>query len=231
MGICLYMSDVVSIGRYGNTSGLTNASCSGDCEPGYVCPRGSSTSRVSTCGNATVFCPSGAASPLTVPPGWYSTPESASVTTRSGASACSPGEFCTMGTRYSSDIIVLYRALRAATVSASKLHRCCVDQTPLRRWIVLSTVRRGLMRSLSGGIRVSGGNRRVEPKPRLQLRGPVLPGRLHHPSHHSGGPLRIVCAWPVVVDACCVCGHSVVSPGAVLHRWRREPVPRSASIR
>lgn len=52
------------------------------------------------CGNATVYCVGGAGSPTGVPTGWYSTPEVADGTNRTGVASCVPGEYCVAGLRH-----------------------------------------------------------------------------------------------------------------------------------
>ena len=58
-------------GTYGNSSGLSSASCSGPCQEGYYCPRNSTSSREHTCGNVGFFCPEGSGRPLAVDVGYY----------------------------------------------------------------------------------------------------------------------------------------------------------------
>lgn len=79
-------------GRYGSSPGLTNATCSGVCSAGYVCPAGSSSSTVQACGGPAWYCPEGSGSAKSVPAGWYSTGQSAS--TRSGIVECGAGRYC-----------------------------------------------------------------------------------------------------------------------------------------
>ncbi|KAF0738163.1 hypothetical protein Ae201684_006141 [Aphanomyces euteiches] len=55
-------------GTFGNTSGLTDASCSGLCSPGYNCPTGSSLGL--ECGDSRYFCPSGSSVPQTIALGY-----------------------------------------------------------------------------------------------------------------------------------------------------------------
>ena len=60
-------------GRYGGSTGNTNASCSGLCTAGFFCPEGSTVSTQKPCGiDATVFCPTGSAAPTRVLRSYYS---------------------------------------------------------------------------------------------------------------------------------------------------------------
>ncbi len=55
-------------GTFGSTTGLTNSSCSGQCQAGYACPAASTTSTVTLCGAGTYsLAGAGACSPC--PPG------------------------------------------------------------------------------------------------------------------------------------------------------------------
>lgn len=59
-------------GRYGGSTGNTNASCSGLCTAGFFCPEGSTVSTQNPCGvDATVFCPAGSAAPTRVLRSYY----------------------------------------------------------------------------------------------------------------------------------------------------------------
>jgi hypothetical protein len=108
-------------GRYGNTSALTSAACTGLCPAGYVrcvtllvvcslfvhcprvydarmyCPQGTSTPTL-RCGNATVYCPTGSVSPLYVGSGSYST-GGVDATVQTQQNVCELGWFCDAGTR------------------------------------------------------------------------------------------------------------------------------------
>ena len=87
-------------GRFGASVSLTNASCSGLCSAGFFCVAGSQNSSAAQCGNATVYCPVGSDLPLSVPAGWYSTPDGAAPTaTRVGIRICAAGEYCVAGVR------------------------------------------------------------------------------------------------------------------------------------
>ncbi len=89
----------LNTGRFGNTTGLQGAACSGACSSGYVCTAGSVTSTAAPCGSATLYCPGGSGAALDIPVGWYSTPETADAALRSGGSPCVPGEYCVLGER------------------------------------------------------------------------------------------------------------------------------------
>ncbi len=68
--------------------------CVGPCQEGYYCPLGSVSATVTPCGAVTLYCPLGSAAAMLVPTGWYSTPEEALDTVRSGAVPCEPGWYC-----------------------------------------------------------------------------------------------------------------------------------------
>lgn len=80
-------------GRYGSTSGLSDALCSGPCPAGYYCPEGSSDPTLHECGNHSVYCPVGAHSPLHVSAGWY-TAGGLTANTSTTERKCEPGTYC-----------------------------------------------------------------------------------------------------------------------------------------
>ena len=59
------------VGRYGETEGMTDASCTGPCPAGYYCPEGSFNGTALECGNAEVYCPVGAKTPHHASEGYY----------------------------------------------------------------------------------------------------------------------------------------------------------------
>lgn len=59
-------------GRFGFTTELNNARCSGPCAPGYYCPAGSSSKNEHACGGPDVYCPIGSGEPVNVGAGNYS---------------------------------------------------------------------------------------------------------------------------------------------------------------
>ena len=107
-------------GRYGGSTGLTDAGCSGACESGYFCPSGSTSARPFVCGNSSVYCPSGVAARQSVDVGFYTVPESSQQrtpsssrnlagaassidyddTTRMAQQPCVPGTYCMAGLRH-----------------------------------------------------------------------------------------------------------------------------------
>jgi hypothetical protein len=106
-------------GRFGASSGLDNARCSGPCAPGYYCPTGSSSKNEHACGGPEVYCPVGSPEPLHVGEGNYSSvdideyenedgtlvPASTNMASTVAADArasqriCEPGYFCEGGVR------------------------------------------------------------------------------------------------------------------------------------
>ena len=46
-------------GRFGSTSDLVDAACSGPCFAGYYCDEGSSNPKQHECGSADAYCPEG----------------------------------------------------------------------------------------------------------------------------------------------------------------------------
>ena len=105
--------------RYGSTRGLEEASCTGPCETGYVCPAGSTSGSASNfkclaghycpsgstvsdanmCGGADVYCPAASTAPVDVPTDSYSTPVEDDARMRSSVRKCEPGWQCVGGVR------------------------------------------------------------------------------------------------------------------------------------
>lgn len=74
------------------------------CAEGYFCPRGSVTAKQRECGGPHVYCPWGSASPVAVPPGYYSAGGGEGSggghgTTRTHAHRCEAGAYCVRGVR------------------------------------------------------------------------------------------------------------------------------------
>ena len=93
-------------GTFGATAGLSSASCSGQCLPGYYCPPGSTSSTQLPCGGPTVYCPSGSAAPLACPNGSYTGPiasagyPAAFPANRYTCSVCPSNRLCAPGVLY-----------------------------------------------------------------------------------------------------------------------------------
>jgi len=75
-------------GRYGATSGLTSSTCTGLCDPGYICPPGSVVGYAIPCPMGT-YCERGSAVATTCPAGYYCGYETGSPT------ACPTGTYNT----------------------------------------------------------------------------------------------------------------------------------------
>ncbi|KAJ1461083.1 hypothetical protein M885DRAFT_612256 [Pelagophyceae sp. CCMP2097] len=109
-------------GRYGATTGLQTAECSGLCSPGYFCPTGSTRPTEFACGAPELYCPLGSARPRGVGAGNYSTTAvkgfeaddadgafyvaataalgaTSAFDVRARESVCEPGYFCRGGVR------------------------------------------------------------------------------------------------------------------------------------
>lgn len=84
-------------GRYGSSEGMGSQDCSGPCPEGHFCVEGSVMP--SECGNHTVFCPLGSATPLLVMAGYYSVPAGGDSKRRTSEKKCEPGHFCDQGIR------------------------------------------------------------------------------------------------------------------------------------
>jgi hypothetical protein len=81
-------------GRYGSTTGINSASCTGLCTAGYYCPAGSSSATAVRCGGNTVYCPPGAPAPVNVSVGHFSV---GTAGMRSDQQQCGPGTYCLDG--------------------------------------------------------------------------------------------------------------------------------------
>ena len=87
-------------GKYGDSTGLTESSCSGDCAEGYYCPEGSTSAYAQACGSAAYYCPTGSEAPILVQDGYYSGPITADATIRYQELVCSLNELCLDGVAY-----------------------------------------------------------------------------------------------------------------------------------
>lgn len=84
-------------GRYGSSSGLTSNLCDGACDAGFVCPPASTNRRSHVCGDASVFCPTGSATPTVAFAGFYTV--GGDETTRHAQRMCPAGSYCVNGVR------------------------------------------------------------------------------------------------------------------------------------
>ena len=80
-------------GRYGSSSGLSSALCTGPCPAGYYCPQGSSAPTMHSCGDHSVYCPVGSDAPFPVLPGWYAA-GGLTANTSTTERKCEPGSYC-----------------------------------------------------------------------------------------------------------------------------------------
>ena len=87
-----------SAGFFGDTVGRPTETCSGPCEEGFFCPVGSTSSRGHPCNGSNVYCPKGQGTPLTVPPGFFSSPVGGERATN--AYPCPVGYYCADGVQY-----------------------------------------------------------------------------------------------------------------------------------
>ncbi len=62
-------------GYWGNSTGLTQETCDGQCDPGFFCPPGSVSPTQKKCGSTEVHCPRGSYKPTQTQAGYYSTRE------------------------------------------------------------------------------------------------------------------------------------------------------------
>ena len=76
------VKELCPAGKYGSETGLTTATCSGECSAGYYCPAGSINNRANECGSVDKYCPAGSASPTSVPSDLCSGPLSSAESTR-----------------------------------------------------------------------------------------------------------------------------------------------------
>jgi hypothetical protein len=83
-------------GRYGTAAGTAtpDVACAGTCTAGYFCPEGSSGT-AEPCGDATVFCPEGTPSRMSVLPGFYTSGSGLLLATQQ--SICPLGRYCIAG--------------------------------------------------------------------------------------------------------------------------------------
>ena len=92
-------------GRFGCSTGIGSALCSGPCTPGFFCPLGSSSSQAYPCGGnasdplaAAFYCPTGSGSPQAVSSGFYSTGSGTDAPhVASGQALCPAGAYCAQG--------------------------------------------------------------------------------------------------------------------------------------
>ena len=83
-------------GRYGATSTLQDRGCTGGCDAGYYCPPNSTSPQQWPCGNVSVYCGPGSASPAVAIGGEHTVgPDER---TRNGTAACASGSYCVNGT-------------------------------------------------------------------------------------------------------------------------------------
>lgn len=87
-------------GRYGGTTGLASAVCSGLCQGGYFCEAGAQSRTQNECGSVDKFCPEESESPRDVQVGYFSAPVDLPVTVRSRESICTAGHYCVVGERH-----------------------------------------------------------------------------------------------------------------------------------
>ncbi|RYH10771.1 hypothetical protein EON65_39170, partial [archaeon] len=91
-------------GFYGDRPGLNSSMCSGQCAAGYFCLEGTVHYSSRPCGNSSVYCPTGSAKPLPVPPGYYSIDINGedvvtSISLRSSIAICPVGYYCQQGVK------------------------------------------------------------------------------------------------------------------------------------
>ena len=84
-------------GTYGRRVSEPSPTCTGPCAAGYWCVSGSTTAYAAACGNYTVYCPVGSASPRAVSSGYFSTGGPESGTARAAQEQCGPGTYCVQG--------------------------------------------------------------------------------------------------------------------------------------
>jgi hypothetical protein len=124
-------------GRFGDVTALVDAGCAGLCAPGFMCPPGSTSASALPCGSADVYCPLGSGSALGVPVGWYSTPEVASPSERSGVAQCGPGYACSAGVRAPCPSGTYASGFGATGCDVCPAGWCCsaIIETPV--WVML----------------------------------------------------------------------------------------------
>jgi hypothetical protein len=82
-------------GRYGTQYGTGDAACSGECEAGFWCSAGSTSSRSYACGSSAVFCPRNSSQPTAVTQGFFTTNSTdGTAATRSAEAPYPEGSYC-----------------------------------------------------------------------------------------------------------------------------------------
>lgn len=91
-------------GSYGKEEGLSDNRCNGKCLPGFYCEEGSTSNTQFECGDASVHCPLGSASPKITEIGKYSYNSSSVIgdakqayATMSWQRLCEKGYYCVDG--------------------------------------------------------------------------------------------------------------------------------------
>lgn len=82
-------------GRFGGSTQLYNATCSGKCAAGHYCPTSSTSSSENKCGNHAVWCPEGSELPLIVPAGFLG--QGSTKETQVALTKCPLGSYCVDG--------------------------------------------------------------------------------------------------------------------------------------
>lgn len=82
-------------GTYGSSTSNTASTCDGQCSSGHWCPAGSISEKENRCGSPNMYCPTGSAAPIAVPPGYYSI--TGAHDTRSAIAICPRGSYCIDG--------------------------------------------------------------------------------------------------------------------------------------
>ena len=89
-------------GYYGSSSGLTDKTCSGQCDAGFRCSEGSTSGTATPCGYgvgkpASVYCEQGSANYTEVTEGYYTTPVTNPSNQREGQAVCPSDKVCRDG--------------------------------------------------------------------------------------------------------------------------------------
>ena len=85
-------------GLYGSTTGLSSATCTGQCSSGYQCAPGSTSATQAPCGGSAVYCPPGTGAPLSCSmPNVRTGPLGAAATLRSTCLSCPLNRLCSGG--------------------------------------------------------------------------------------------------------------------------------------
>lgn len=91
-------------GHYGAYPGMANATCDGECYPGFICDEASPSPSQYPCGtDPSVYCPKGSNMSTVVPHGYYSVGDPSmgnTYTTMSAIMPCTGGTYCTDGVQY-----------------------------------------------------------------------------------------------------------------------------------